>query len=76
MRLLFASSDPGKITHVSARLVAAGIPCEVRSTPPEPNLCLAGCYPELWVQNDEDFRTAVVIFASAGWHTPGRRGLR
>jgi hypothetical protein len=64
MKLLFSSSDPADVKHISTKLVAAGIPCAVRSAPQNPSMPLAGCYPELWVQN-EDFRTAIVIFTSA-----------
>jgi hypothetical protein len=66
MKLLFSSSDPAQVTRMSTKLVAAGIPCEVRSTPPDLDFHLAACYPELWVQKPEDFRMAMIVFAT-GW---------
>jgi len=61
MKLLFSSSDASKVVNMRKKLVAAGIPCEVRGGAPP-----ADFYPELWVEAGEDFRLAVVIFATAG----------
>jgi len=56
MKLLFSSSDASKVVNMRKKLVAAGIPCEVRGGAPP-----ADFYPELWVEAGEDFRQGKAI---------------
>jgi len=52
-----------EVVLVKSLLVRAGIRCEVRQQdmPAPPELPV---YPELWIQNEEDFPAASMLFAS------------
>jgi len=64
MKLLFSSSDPSIVERFCQTLTEAGIPCEIRHDLAAPNVLGITSYPELWVQDDSDFRAASMIFAT------------
>jgi hypothetical protein len=64
MKMLLSSSDRSVVKRVEKALVASGIPCALRHDERTP--CRAGLpvYPELWVQDDNEFRLASMLSAS------------
>ncbi len=66
MKLLFSSSDRTEVERFHKTLAGAGIPCEIRLEPASPNTLGVASYPELWVQDDGDFRAASMLFATRG----------
>ena len=66
MKLLLSGSDLGKLERVRNRLLSMGVACDIvyqlecdeREEMPS--------YPDLWVQQDEDFDTAMVALKGAG----------
>ena len=66
MRLLFSSSDPAEVERFRQTLAAAGIACEIRHDLAGPNTLGIASYPELWIQDDNDFRAASMLFATRG----------
>jgi hypothetical protein len=67
MKMLFASFDQGALDHFSKTLLATGIVCEIRMGrgPGAPGLTP---FPELWIEHDKDFATALRLLA-ARWQT-------
>ena len=71
MRLLFSSSDITDIGRVGREFIDAGIPCGVRYDPPMDGVCPAPAHAELWVQNEDDFHRAVVLYLRRGGSSQG-----
>jgi hypothetical protein len=66
MKLLFSSSDHAEVERFRKTLAGAGIGCEIRQEPASPNMLGIASYPELWIQDDSDFRAASMLFATRG----------
>jgi len=64
MKMLFSTSDFSEITAVRKILLKAGIPCEIFHDAMSPAMLEMAVYPELWVEDDEDFLAASVLLAS------------
>ncbi len=62
MRMLFSSSDIAEIGRVGHEFAEAGIPCGVRYDPPREGTCPAPAHAELWVQSENDFYRAVLLY--------------
>jgi hypothetical protein len=62
--MLFSSRDRSQIDEVRAQLLAAGVRCEVRSYPVNAALSGTPSYPELWIENNPDYHTASIVYAS------------
>lgn len=77
--MLFSSRDRAQIEQVRQKLVAAGVRCEVRNFPVDPQESGTNTYPELWVQSNPDYHTASILYASPirqlRQHTSGARKL-
>ena len=71
MRLLFSSSDITDIGRVGREFIAAGIPCGVRYDPPSEGARPAPAHAELWVQNEDDFHRAVLLYLRLGGSSQG-----
>jgi hypothetical protein len=70
MKMLCSGSDLTKLERVRKRLIRAGVTCELRqdySNPDAPGMnSELPCYPELWLQRDEDYPIASTILTSPG----------
>jgi hypothetical protein len=66
MKLSFSSSDLTHIGRVGREFVEAGIPCGVRYDPPQQGTCPTPPHAELWVQNENDFHRAVLLYLQLG----------
>lgn len=64
MKLLFSSSEMPEVAFVKSVLVRAGIRCEVRQQDVSAATPEIPVYPELWIQDEEDFLAASMLFAS------------
>jgi len=64
MKMLFSSSDMAEVARVGKKLLASGIRCEIRGAPRGPVPLPFPFYPELWVENDNEFDTAIVVFTT------------
>jgi len=73
--MLFSSSDITEIGRIGREFVEAGIPCGVRYDPPKEGACPATAHAELWVQNENDFYQAVVLYLRLGGNSPASRPL-
>ena len=62
MRLLFSSSDLCQLERIQKRLIASGVPCELKTARPAGESADLPFYSELWVRQEEDFRVASVLF--------------
>jgi hypothetical protein len=62
MKMLFSSSDITEIGRVGREFAEAGILCGVRYDPPREGASPAPAHAELWVQNQNDFYRAVVLY--------------
>jgi len=63
MRLVFSSSDITEIGRVGREFIAAGIPCGIRYDPPGEGVCPTPAHAELWIQHENDFQRAVMLYA-------------
>ena len=70
MKFLFSSSDIPDIEFVKAALVKAGIRCEVRHNTPSLAALDTPIYPELWIQKEDDYLSASMLFASRRRKSP------
>ena len=66
MKMLFSSRDRAPIEQVRAKLVSAGVRCEVRDYPIDVQVSGTCSYPELWVQSNPDCQSASILFTSPG----------
>ena len=64
MKMLFSSKDLSEVTSVKNLLSKAGIPCDILNDAMSPAMLEMALYPELWIENDEDFLAASVLVAS------------
>ena len=64
MKMLFSSPDLSEITSVKNLLSKASIPCDILNDAMSPAMLEMALYPELWIENDEDFLAASVLLAS------------
>ena len=62
--MLFSARNRAQIEQVRARLVAAGIRCEIRNFPVETPESGRSQYPELWVESNPDYHTASILYSS------------
>ena len=70
MKFLFSSSNIPEIELVKAALVRAGIRCEIRHNTTFLAALDTPIYPELWIQTEEDYLSASMLFASRGRKAP------
>jgi hypothetical protein len=66
MKMLFSSSDNGKIERARVQFLAAGIACEVRGGTADTAPGAIPFYPELWVKHEADFSLALNLFNRMG----------
>lgn len=71
MKMLFSSTDLSEVTSVKSLLSKAGIPCDILNDAMSPAMLEMALYPELWIENDEDFLAASVLLASWRRDLPG-----
>jgi hypothetical protein len=64
MKFLFSSSDTPEIVFFKSVLDRAGISCKVLHDETFPPKLETAIYPELWVQKEEDYPIASLLFAS------------
>lgn len=64
MKMLFSSMDLSEVTSVKNLLSRAGIPCDILNDAMSPSMLEMALYPELWIENDDDFLAASVLLAS------------
>ncbi len=64
MKMLFSSRNRAQAELVRAKLNAAGIRCEVRTYPVDPEASGASSYSELWVEATADYHTASILYTS------------
>jgi hypothetical protein len=64
MKMLFSSTDLSEVASVKNLLSKAGIPCDILNDAMSPAMLEMALYPELWIENDEDFLAASVLLAS------------
>jgi hypothetical protein len=64
MKMLFSSTELSEVTSVKNLLSKAGIPCDILNDAMSPAMLEMALYPELWIENDEDFLAASVLLAS------------
>ena len=62
--MLFSSRDRAQIEQARAKLLAAGVRCEVRDFPVDEQESGTASYPELWVEGNADYHTAAILYAS------------
>lgn len=66
MKLLFSSSDPGKLELMLRELNGASIGTETRHVSGGDDGSGIPVYPELWIKREEDYEKACLIFARRG----------
>ncbi len=66
MKMLFYSADLTEVTQASSEFATAGIPCEVRKSPPLPNKFKAPPCAELWIRDDRDCHRALMLCVQLG----------
>ncbi len=66
MKLVFFSSDRAEIEQVERELVDAGIACTMQSGPMPEGYFPSASYAELWVQDDHDWRRALMLCVGRG----------
>jgi hypothetical protein len=66
MKMLFFSSDNTEVELVSAGLVSAGIPCEIRPSPAARGTLAGPPCGEVWIQNDNDCHRALMLCVERG----------
>jgi hypothetical protein len=66
MTLLSFSSNDSEIRSAAKNLVAAGIPCEIRTGPLPHGMFPHHFETELWIQNDGDCYRALMLCAELG----------
>jgi hypothetical protein len=71
MKMLFSSSDITEIGRVGREFVQAGILCGVRYDPPREGPCPAPAHAELWVQSENDFYRAVLLYLRLNGRSEG-----
>ena len=64
MKMLFSTTDLSEVTSVKNLLSKAGIPCDVLNDAMSPAMLEMALYPELWIENDEDFLAASTLLAA------------
>ena len=64
MKLLFSSSDVPEVALFKRLLIHAGIRCEIRHQDLPVTTTEMPVYPELWIQDEEDFLAASMLLAS------------
>ena len=64
MKMLFSSPDLSEVTSIKNLLSKASIPCDILNDAMSPAMLEMALYPELWIENDEDFLAASVLLAS------------
>ena len=64
MKMLFSSPDLSEVTSIKNLLSKASIPCDILNDAMSPAMLEMELYPELWIENDEDFLAASVLLAS------------
>lgn len=62
--MLFSSTDLSEVTSVKNLLSKAGIPCDILNDAMSPAMLEMALYPELWIENDDDFLAASVLLAA------------
>ena len=71
MKMLFYSSDGSEVELISKEFAQAGIPCEVRNSPPAngsplPSSQRGSAQRELWIQDDNDCHRAFMLCVRLG----------
>ncbi len=70
MMMVRSGSDLRRLEKAKQDLRRAGLACELREDFAGTKACDAmlglPCYPELWLQRDEDYHTAVTLLATTG----------
>ena len=74
MKMLFSSTDLSEASSVKALLCRAGIPCAILNDAMSPAMLAKALYPELWIENDEDFLQASMLLASWRRDSPAVNG--
>ena len=64
--MLFFSSDRTEVELGLCALANAGIPCEMRETPPMPGMPSAHPHIELWIERDKDRHRGLTLCAELG----------
>ena len=64
MKMLFSARNRTQIERARAKLVAAGVRCEIRDFPVDEAETGTSSYPELWVESNSDYHTAAILYAS------------
>ncbi len=66
MKMLFYSSDSSEVELISKEFQQAGIPCEVRNSPPTHGRAAQPGHKELWIQDDKDCHRAFMLCVRLG----------
>lgn len=64
MKMLFSSAKIEEVTAVKGLLTRADIPCQIINDAMSPAMIELALYPELWIEQDDDFLAASVLLAS------------
>jgi hypothetical protein len=64
MKMLFSARSRAQIERARAKLLAAGVRCEIRDFPVDEDEAGTASYPELWVESNSDYHTASILYAS------------
>src|SRR5579862_3752178 len=64
MKMLFSARDRAQVEMARDQLIAAGVSCEVREYPTQTQEPGIPSYRELWVQANNDYHTASILYAS------------
>ncbi len=66
MKMLFYSSDSSEVELIGKEFIQAGIPCEVRDSPPARGAAAHPPQRELWIQDDKDCHRAFMLCVRLG----------
>jgi hypothetical protein len=64
MKMLFSSAKIEEVAAVKGLLTRADIPCQIINDAMSPAMIELALYPELWIEQDDDFLAASVLLAS------------
>jgi hypothetical protein len=64
MKMLFSSMDLSEASSVKTLLSGAGVPCAILHDAMSPAMLEKALYPEVWIENDQDFLEASALLAS------------
>jgi hypothetical protein len=66
MKMLFYSADGSEVELISRVFAEAGIPCEIRGSPPVNGSSARPAHRELWIQDDADCHRAFMLCVRLG----------